>query len=312
MDPMQNQLCRVCGEPAAGFHFGAFTCEGCKSFFGRTCNNQSVIGECKNHYRCVVDKKNRTSCKACRLRKCLMVGMSKSGSRYGRRSNWFKIHCLMQQSPSSGSDPPSQVAAQAPWPSRKDDSSSDARDSSFGSSSRSPSPLNSSLERCGKEKTDSVSPPRQAAEMSSPSMYSPPFPFYSLSPLLTHPLLLSLVAGQTAFTAPKSHLELLTEHRQLLAKFGAARALATAGQETPGLLAHSGDAPMDLSIKLTASTYLPSTTNILPLPASPVSSAPDDEGIEEDIVEKSDSNSNILTSSNFEERRDALDLTVSS
>jgi len=32
----------------------------------------------------------------------------------------------------------------------------------------------------------------------------------------------------------------------------------------------------------------------------------------EDIVEKSDSNSNILTSSNFEERRDALDLTVSS
>lgn len=25
-----NQQCRVCGEPAAGFHFGAFTCEGCK------------------------------------------------------------------------------------------------------------------------------------------------------------------------------------------------------------------------------------------------------------------------------------------
>lgn len=97
IDPLQNQLCRVCEEPAAGFHFGAFTCEGCKSFFGRTCNNQSVIQDCKNNYRCVVDKKNRTACKACRLRKCLMVGMSKSGSRYGRRSNWFKIHCLMQQ-----------------------------------------------------------------------------------------------------------------------------------------------------------------------------------------------------------------------
>ena len=95
---MQNQLCRVCEEPAAGFHFGAFTCEGCKSFFGRTCNNQTVIQECKNNYQCIVDKKNRTACKACRLRKCLMVGMSKSGSRYGRRSNWFKIHCLMQQS----------------------------------------------------------------------------------------------------------------------------------------------------------------------------------------------------------------------
>ena len=24
------QLCKVCGDPAAGFHFGVFTCEGCK------------------------------------------------------------------------------------------------------------------------------------------------------------------------------------------------------------------------------------------------------------------------------------------
>jgi len=92
-----NQLCKVCGEPAAGFHFGAFTCEGCKSFFGRTYNNLSSLNECKNNGRCIINKKNRTSCKACRLRKCLMVGMSKSGSRYGRRSNWFKIHCLMQE-----------------------------------------------------------------------------------------------------------------------------------------------------------------------------------------------------------------------
>lgn len=91
-----NQLCKVCGEPAAGFHFGAFTCEGCKSFFGRTYNNLSSLSECKNNGRCVINKKNRTSCKSCRLRKCLMVGMSKSGSRYGRRSNWFKIHCLLQ------------------------------------------------------------------------------------------------------------------------------------------------------------------------------------------------------------------------
>ncbi|XP_076246887.1 uncharacterized protein LOC143186914 isoform X2 [Calliopsis andreniformis] len=94
---MMNQLCRVCGEPAAGFHFGAFTCEGCKSFFGRTYNNLGSISECKNGGVCVINKKNRTACKACRLRKCLMVGMSKSGSRYGRRSNWFKIHCLLQE-----------------------------------------------------------------------------------------------------------------------------------------------------------------------------------------------------------------------
>ncbi|XP_063992941.1 knirps-related protein-like [Diachasmimorpha longicaudata] len=94
---VMNQLCRVCGEPAAGFHFGAFTCEGCKSFFGRTYNNLGSISSCKNGGICVINKKNRTACKACRLRKCLMVGMSKSGSRYGRRSNWFKIHCLLQE-----------------------------------------------------------------------------------------------------------------------------------------------------------------------------------------------------------------------
>ncbi|CAD7081295.1 unnamed protein product [Hermetia illucens] len=92
-----NQTCKVCGEPAAGFHFGAFTCEGCKSFFGRSYNNLSSISECKNNGECVINKKNRTACKACRLRKCLLVGMSKSGSRYGRRSNWFKIHCLLQE-----------------------------------------------------------------------------------------------------------------------------------------------------------------------------------------------------------------------
>lgn len=68
-----------------------------QSFFGRTYNNLGSISECKNNGECVINKKNRTACKACRLRKCLLVGMSKSGSRYGRRSNWFKIHCLLQE-----------------------------------------------------------------------------------------------------------------------------------------------------------------------------------------------------------------------
>lgn len=42
-----NQLCRVCGEPAAGFHFGAFTCEGCKVrinyFFPTNCRQWDEI-----------------------------------------------------------------------------------------------------------------------------------------------------------------------------------------------------------------------------------------------------------------------------
>uniref|UniRef100_A0A1I8P1Q8 Nuclear receptor domain-containing protein n=1 Tax=Stomoxys calcitrans TaxID=35570 RepID=A0A1I8P1Q8_STOCA len=121
-----NQTCKVCGEPAAGFHFGAFTCEGCKSFFGRSYNNLSSISECKNNGKCIIDKKNRTTCKACRLRKCYTVGMSKGGSRYGRRSNWFKIHCLLQEqqqqaveaatkAAAKGSVPPNSSAAGSPF-----------------------------------------------------------------------------------------------------------------------------------------------------------------------------------------------------
>lgn len=68
-----------------------------QSFFGRSYNNLNSITECKNNGECIINKKNRTACKSCRLRKCLLVGMSKSGSRYGRRSNWFKIHCLLQE-----------------------------------------------------------------------------------------------------------------------------------------------------------------------------------------------------------------------
>ena len=324
---MQNQLCRVCDEPAAGFHFGAFTCEGCKSFFGRTCNNQSVISECKNNYRCVVDKKNRTSCKACRLRKCLMVGMSKSGSRYGRRSNWFKIHCLMQQK--SGSGPASQP--------RKTEEASEA------AASRSPSP---SSPESSISKKSSLSSPRSSEQADSglpPSLYSSPLsllspsspllPFYKLSPLLatqhpllTNPLLLSL-AGQhqqhQAPVSPVSHLDLLAEHRELLARFGAARSALTSpvnsfnllsALQSPSKLLHNpvsppspaADSPMDLRIKFSLSSMATPTGTATP--PSPSSSSPDDEGIEVDIGEKSDSN----TSRESSAPGAGLDLTVSS
>ncbi|KYQ54268.1 Knirps-related protein [Trachymyrmex zeteki] len=67
------------------------------SFFGRTYNNPTNVTACKNGGNCIINKRNRTACKACRLQKCLDVGMSKSSSRYGRRSNWFKITYFSDQ-----------------------------------------------------------------------------------------------------------------------------------------------------------------------------------------------------------------------
>ncbi|MFH4980708.1 hypothetical protein AB6A40_007417 [Gnathostoma spinigerum] len=85
--------CQVCNEVARGYHFGAFTCEGCKSFFGRTCKPMKSNGErkgngtmtspiarvnlhCKNGGKCNVQGRNRTSCKFCRFNKCIEVGMA--------------------------------------------------------------------------------------------------------------------------------------------------------------------------------------------------------------------------------------------
>ncbi|ALC45205.1 eg [Drosophila busckii] len=89
--------------------------ENLPSFFGRTYNNIAAIAGCKHNGDCVINKKNRTACKACRLRKCLLVGMSKSGSRYGRRSNWFKIHCLLQEQQGGPGSPSNASVGNANW-----------------------------------------------------------------------------------------------------------------------------------------------------------------------------------------------------
>lgn len=54
-------------------------------------HDRKKVGECKlGAGGCEYDPATRNWCKVCRLRKCRLVGMSKSSSRHGRRSNWFK------------------------------------------------------------------------------------------------------------------------------------------------------------------------------------------------------------------------------
>ncbi|KHN87164.1 Protein embryonic gonad [Toxocara canis] len=133
-------MCQVCNEIARGYHFGAFTCEGCKSFFGRTCKPSKSDSErrgehgsgpllskiklqCKSGGNCNVQGRNRTSCKFCRFNKCIAVGMAPQNSRYGRRSKYFKVSSVLDaqekariSNPPAPAPPSLQLAKPVPLP----------------------------------------------------------------------------------------------------------------------------------------------------------------------------------------------------
>jgi len=71
-----DKICGVCGGPASGKHYNAFTCEGCKGFFRRSviknCNHYCKFG----HLSCSIGVINRRkSCRRCRFDKCIEIGM---------------------------------------------------------------------------------------------------------------------------------------------------------------------------------------------------------------------------------------------
>ncbi|XP_058880122.1 estrogen receptor-like isoform X4 [Acipenser ruthenus] len=86
----EMRFCAVCCDYASGYHYGVWSCEGCKAFFKRSIQGLlSFIGHndymCPATNQCTIDKNRRKSCQACRLRKCYEVGMMKGGVRKDRR-----------------------------------------------------------------------------------------------------------------------------------------------------------------------------------------------------------------------------------
>ena len=77
-----EQWCAVCGAKSSGYHYGAYTCEGCKSFFKRTIHRDlKEKYECINYDdQCTVDTNTRAHCQFCRFKKCLEVGMVEEGT----------------------------------------------------------------------------------------------------------------------------------------------------------------------------------------------------------------------------------------
>ncbi|XP_028648534.1 vitamin D3 receptor A [Erpetoichthys calabaricus] len=70
------RICGVCGDKATGFHFNAMTCEGCKGFFRRSMKRKAMF-TCPFNGNCTITKDNRRHCQACRLKRCVDIGMMK-------------------------------------------------------------------------------------------------------------------------------------------------------------------------------------------------------------------------------------------
>ncbi|XP_035693733.1 estrogen receptor beta-like [Branchiostoma floridae] len=67
--------CAVCHCPSTGLHYGVYACEGCKSFFHRA-HKRAHPYVCPANNNCVIDRRLKKNCPACRLKKCLAMGMS--------------------------------------------------------------------------------------------------------------------------------------------------------------------------------------------------------------------------------------------
>lgn len=91
--------CAVCDDKSSGYHYGANTCEGCKSFFKRTVQKNLLEKyECiKSSDDCSVDKRSRAKCQACRLKKCFTVGMVAEGVRKEKKRGGRSFYPLKKQ-----------------------------------------------------------------------------------------------------------------------------------------------------------------------------------------------------------------------
>lgn len=71
---IEEELCRICGDRASGYHYNALSCEGCKGFFRRSITRGANY-TCKYGGNCEMDMWMRRKCQACRLKRCREVGM---------------------------------------------------------------------------------------------------------------------------------------------------------------------------------------------------------------------------------------------
>ncbi|CAD6236002.1 GSCOCG00008044001-RA-CDS [Cotesia congregata] len=90
MQPQSSRIlydipCKVCRDHSSGKHYGIFACDGCAGFFKRSIRrNRQYVCKAKSEGGCMVDKTHRNQCRACRLKKCIQVGMNKEAVQHER------------------------------------------------------------------------------------------------------------------------------------------------------------------------------------------------------------------------------------
>ncbi|CAJ0579633.1 unnamed protein product, partial [Mesorhabditis spiculigera] len=87
-----GRTCAVCGDSPAKVHYGVLACFGCKGFFRRAVKDGRNKYVCRYDRQCPVNKYERNSCRYCRFRKCLQVGMNPDAVRPDREELKEKCH----------------------------------------------------------------------------------------------------------------------------------------------------------------------------------------------------------------------------
>jgi len=95
-------ICLVCGDVARGINFDLMTCMSCKAFFRRhAAKISSHMLQCPLGSNCEVNIRTRGACAACRLNKCLKLGMNaqliRNAAQKSCKGKRFSEHSILPQ-----------------------------------------------------------------------------------------------------------------------------------------------------------------------------------------------------------------------